>query len=309
MEELLIKVIFVVFIKQVMMQWSREAPEGLNVVKTNFTSISVEWQPLPQSNILGTVSGYRIKYAISHSAVYASMDLKSDQTQAIISNLEGNTEYKIKVAGLYNERQEEGPYSDKIDAKTSKQSSNPCDCDPCQNGGTCFEQGNHSISLFYCKCVANFSGEVCSVSLRDFACQSPVVSLPNISPNASSDFSFYKSRQFIIQSEVELNCELSDKTLFFWRVYQLGEEDTPLLSRSSFSELQIIPRLLPVGDFLVQLNVSIMGTAVFGVSQGYFQVVSSPLVALIAGGSKVARGQYRTLIFDASLSYDPDEED
>ena len=95
------------------------APEGLNVVKTNFTSISVEWQPLPQSNILGTVSGYRIKYAISHSAVYASMDLKSDQTQAIISNLKGNTEYKIKVAGLYNERQEEGPYSDKIDAKTS----------------------------------------------------------------------------------------------------------------------------------------------------------------------------------------------
>ena len=135
------------------------------------------------------------------------------------------------------------------------------------------------------------------------------MSLPNISPNASSDFSFYKSRQFIIQSEVELNCELSDKTLFFWRVYQLGEEDTPLLSRSSFSELQITPRLLPVGDFLVQLNVSIMGTAVFGVSQGYFQVVSSPLVALIAGGSKVARGQYRTLIFDASLSYDPDEGD
>ena len=135
------------------------------------------------------------------------------------------------------------------------------------------------------------------------------MSLPNISPNASSDFSFYKSRQFIIQSEVELNCELSDKTLFFWHVYQLGEEDTPLLSRSSFSELQITPRLLPVGDFLVQLNVSIMGTAVFGVSQGYFQVVSSPLVALIAGGSKVARGQYRTLIFDASLSYDPDEED
>ena len=46
----------------------------------------------------------------------------------------------------------------------------------------------------------------------------------------------------------------------------------------------------------------------FGVSQGYFKVVSSPLVASIAGGSKVARGLERTLIFDASLSYDPDEE-
>ena len=46
----------------------------------------------------------------------------------------------------------------------------------------------------------------------------------------------------------------------------------------------------------------------FGVSQGYFQVVSSPLIASIAGGSKVARGLNRTLIFDASMSHDPDEE-
>ena len=142
----------------------------------------------------------------------------------------------------------------------------------------------------------------------DFPCQSPDVGLPNISPNASSDVSIHRLRQFTIQSEVKLHCELSDKTSFLWRVYKLGEEDTPLLSRNSFSELQITPRLLPVGEFLVQLNVSIIGTSVFAVSQGYFKVVSSPLVASIAGGSKVARGLERTLIFDASLSYDPDEE-
>ena len=132
--------------------------------------------------------------------------------------------------------------------------------------------------------------------------------MPNVSPSTPSGLSFYRSRQFLIQSEVKLSCEISDKTLFFWRVYKLGEEDTPLFSRNSFSELQITPRLLPVGEFLVQLNVSIIGTSVFGVSQGYFKVVSSPLVASIAGGSKVARGLERTLIFDASLSYDPDEE-
>ena len=96
--------------------------------------------------------------------------------------------------------------------------------------------------------------------------------------------------------------------LFLWRVYQLGEGDTPLLSRNSFSELQITPLLLPIGEFLVQLNVSMIGTSVFGVSQGYFRVVSSPLVASIAGGSKVARGLNRTLILDASTSYDPDED-
>ena len=134
------------------------------------------------------------------------------------------------------------------------------------------------------------------------------MSLPNISPNVSSDLTFYRSRQFIIQCEVKVNCGLSEKTSFLWHVYKLGEEDTPLLSRNSFSELQITPRLLPVGEFLVQLNVSMIGPAMFGVSQGYFKVVSSPLVASIAGGSKVARGLDRTLVFDASLSYDPDEE-
>ena len=80
-----------------------------------------------------------------------------------------------------------------------------------------------------------------------------------------------------------------------------------MLSRNSPSELQITPRLLPVGVYLVQLTVIMIGTPVFGVSQGYFKVVSSPLVASIAGGSKVARGLNRTLVFDASLSFDPDE--
>ena len=51
-----------------------------------------------------------------------------------------------------------------------------------------------------------------------------------------------------------------------------------------------------------------LGTPVFGVSQGYFKITSSPLVAFIAGGSKVVRGFNRTLVFNASMSYDPDDE-
>ena len=46
-----------------------------------------------------------------------------------------------------------------------------------------------------------------------------------------------------------------------------------------------------------------------GVSQGYFQIVRSPLIPIIAGGNKVTRRRSRTLVFDASMSYDPDEED
>ncbi|XP_022779915.1 polycystic kidney disease protein 1-like 2 isoform X2 [Stylophora pistillata] len=141
----------------------------------------------------------------------------------------------------------------------------------------------------------------------DFVCQSPDVILPNISPNASSNISIHRLRQFTIQSDVKFNCNIYYKASFLWRIYQLGKEETLLLSRNSFSELQITPHLLPVGEFLVRLNVSLIGTAVFGVGHGYFKVERSPLVAFIAGGNKVAKGLDRTLIFDASLSYDPDE--
>lgn len=145
--------------------------------------------------------------------------------------------------------------------------------------------------------------------LSDISCHSPNVSLLNVSPNTPPDLKMYQSSQFIIQSEVSLNCEVSHRTLFVWSVYQLHEEDTLLLTRNSSSELRITPRLLPIGVFLVQLNVSMIGTQVSGVSLGYFQIVRSPLVPIIAGGNKVARRRSKTLIFDASMSYDPDEED
>ena len=148
------------------------------------------------------------------------------------------------------------------------------------------------------------SFSLCFIS--DIPCHSPNVSLPNLSPYTPSDFSIRRSSQFIVQSEVNLDCELSHRTVFLWNVYQ--HEDITLLSRNSSSEFRITPRLLPVGVYLVQLTINMLGTPVFGVSEGYFQVVSSPLVAFIAGGSKVARGLTRTLIFDASMSYDPDEE-
>lgn len=88
----------------------------------------------------------------------------------------------------------------------------------------------------------------------------------------------------------------------------MGEVDIPLISTNGNSELKITPHLLPVGIFLVQLTISMVGTPVFGVSRGYFEIVRSPLVAYIAGGTKVTRGRDRTLILDASMSHDPDEE-
>lgn len=112
----------------------------------------------------------------------------------------------------------------------------------------------------------------------------------------------------LIESEVILDCELSQNTLFTWSIYT-NPEMAPVLSRNGSSEFRITPRMLPVGDYMIRLNVSIVGTQLFGIAQGSFQVTSSPLVALITGGTKVVRGFNRSLVFDASMSYDPDVED
>ena len=48
------------------------------------------------------------------------------------------------------------------------------------------------------------------------------------------------------------------------------------------------------------------GTKVFGVAEGYIRVISSPIVARIAGGTKIERGFNKTLVLNASMSYDPD---
>ena len=143
----------------------------------------------------------------------------------------------------------------------------------------------------------------------DLPCHSPNVSLPNLSPEVISASHIHRSSRFIIQSDVSLDCELSQRTTFRWNVYQLNAEElTPVLTRNSSLELHITPRLLPIGVYMVQLTVNMLETPVFGVGQGYFKITTSPLVAIIAGGSKVARGFNKTLVFNASMSYDPDKE-
>ena len=116
-----------------------------------------------------------------------------------------------------------------------------------------------------------------------------------------------RADSLLIESEVILDCELTQNTLFTWNIYN-NSGSALVLSRNSSSEFRITPLMLPIGVYIIRLNVSIVGTQVFGIGQGCFQVTSSPLVALITGGTKVVRGFKRSLAFDASMSYDPDVE-
>ena len=141
------------------------------------------------------------------------------------------------------------------------------------------------------------------------SCRSPTVKLPSLSPNVTSSLIVRRANRLIISSEVVLDCELSSETVFNWDVYDLHSQsrEHPVLSKYDGSSEFIIRRgKLLMGIYVVRLTVKMAGTQVFGFSEGYIRVIESPLVAHIAGGTKVERRFNKTLVFNASLSRDPD---
>ena len=128
--------------------------------------------------------------------------------------------------------------------------------------------------------------------------------LPSLSPNVTSAVNVRRANQILIPSEVQLDCEISFATVFNWEVFNLYSDK--VLSENGSSELLIPRGSLPLGSYSVRLTVKMAGTNVFGVDEGYIRVISSPIVARIAGGTKMERGSNSTLVFNASLSHDPD---
>ena len=146
-----------------------------------------------------------------------------------------------------------------------------------------------------------------NINFLEGPCRSPTVNLPSLFPNVTASVTVRRANQLLIPSEVSLDCELSYETIFNWEVYNLHSQGDPILSRyRGSSELLIKRGKLPVGIYLVRLTVEMAGTEVFGFGKGYIRVIESPLVARIAGGTKVERGFNKTLVFNASLSRDLD---
>ena len=140
--------------------------------------------------------------------------------------------------------------------------------------------------------------------IKERPCRSPTVRLPSLSSNVTSAVRLRGANQILIPSEVQLDCELSSTTVFNWEVFHLYSDK--VLSRNGSSELLIPRRSLPVGSYSVRLTVKMGGTQVFGVAEGYIRITGSPIVARIAGGTKTKRGFNKTLVFNASMSHDPD---
>lgn len=159
------------------------------------STIIVKWEKIDIKHWNGRLRGYNVKYGPmdqygSYSEVKNKKVNSHWQTNATLSDLERNTEYRIEVAGVNG--MGEGVYSKPVKAQTCKFKSNkfikvcfiytsltcekhkyayfaddPCDSGPCHNGGTCTiynpdDRRSSKSNLFHCVCAVNFTGVFCT---------------------------------------------------------------------------------------------------------------------------------------------------
>ena len=106
----------------------------------------------------------------------------------------------------------------------------------------------------------------------------------------------------------------SGQASFHWRVEKLtlspfSISDTPELLLHTTRELSIVPKLLSTGLKLVVFELQVTGIELAARDFAFLLVETSALVASIAGGSEVFRSIGNPILLDASLSYDPENED
>ena len=79
------------------------------------------------------------------------------------------------------------------------------------------------------------------------------------------------------------------------------------IGRLVFSRFRIDPRLLPYGLYRLRFTITMLGIdGVLGFDNGYVQIVESPLITTVSGGTGVAKGYKQNVTLDASGSQDPD---
>ena len=91
-------------------------PGSLKGYPLNSTSIYIFWKRIPPSSHKKQLLGYRIQYRRLGSLLYSELNITSNITETVISSLDFQTTYEIKING-FNEIGP-GPPGKTLDIKT-----------------------------------------------------------------------------------------------------------------------------------------------------------------------------------------------
>ena len=154
------------------------------------------------------------------------------------------------------------------------------------------------------------------VIILPLPCKYPVVQIPDAGRTLETRTKYFRAEYISIKSRCTIDCLASRKTTFYWSLIKIssGDDNGTILDTHNFDttlSVLIIPRqTLPYGTFRVNLNVSMVGLPlVHTVFDSYLEIMPSPLVASIIGGSRWIQSVYDKVIIDASPSHDPDYKD
>ncbi|XP_019624440.1 PREDICTED: uncharacterized protein LOC109470100 [Branchiostoma belcheri] len=219
---------------------------------------------------------------------------------------------------------------------TDTGNSSLCDSFTCTNHAVCIEIADGAK----CVCEPGYEGNgtvLCTdidecltgahVCLRDelcfnregsYACAScyPDIALVGGGANSSAPVDIKRRVPFTVQSTVTVDCDVAYSFLFNWSLYAMDSGlpsvkfTLPENVETGGSELTLPKNVLPYGKVAIRLEVTVeetlSGLRVVTSAEQWVNVLSSALVADIAGGSAKSLARGSDIVLDGSFSTDPD---
>ena len=157
----------------------------------------------------------------------------------------------------------------------------------------------------------------CVVEILSRPCKKPEITLKHVGSSPAVATSFFAGDVVEIEANIEIFCPESNESTYEWNIFQYNPGtgifskfgDVASYGEASMQELRLKRRALPLGVFILNLSVRMVGEDLqdfFAVAEGYIQIVQSDLVPKISGGSEIKRRFGSVLSVDGLDSYDPD---
>ncbi|CAH1258994.1 MATN2 [Branchiostoma lanceolatum] len=177
-----------------------------------------------------------------------------------------------------------------------------------------------SIDINECMTGAHvcIRGELCVNRKGSYACAScyPDIALVGGGENSSTPVDIKRRVPFTVQSTVTVDCNVAYSFLFNWSLYSMDDGlpsskiTLPENVETTGSEITLPKNVLPYGKVVIRLEFTVeetlSGLRVVMFAERWVNVLSSALVADIAGGSARSLAPGSDIVLDASFSTDPD---
>ena len=151
------------------------------------------------------------------------------------------------------------------------------------------------------------------VQITELPCSAPTVTLQNIAINPRVPTGIFRSKEFIVRSRYQVDCEKATGATLQWEIFKNDTDEgfVPQTTKvTKTSDLIIQSSELGYGIYCIKLTLSLINAyGISGTAEGYLKIVTSDLIVDIQEGSANKRMYSHPVLINASGSMDPDTSD